>query len=116
MFPSGLEIRLVGGYLSANLGRKVVVAFETTTTFLSLFILPQGQKEGFSHQLHSESETAGEGIALSDAVHLVHAFLEFLQRFLLLIRERAIQFLSVPGDQLQQFFEPLVTTRALLEW
>ena len=68
--------------------------------FLSLFFFTEWQKEGFSHQLHSESEAIGEGIALGDAVHLVHTVLEFLQCFLLLIRKRAVQFLSVSGDQL----------------
>ena len=51
---------------------------------LQIFILSQWQKKGFSHQLHSESESVGEGIALGDTVHFVHTFLEFLQRFLLL--------------------------------
>ena len=67
---------------------------------LLLFVLAQWQKKGFSHQLHSESETVGEGIALSDAVHLVHAILELLKCFFLLIREGAVQFLAIPGDQL----------------
>ena len=68
---------------------------------LLIFVLAQWQKEGFSHQLHSESEAVGEGIALGNAMHLVHAVLELFQRFFLLIRERAVQFLTVPGDQLQ---------------
>ena len=101
VFPSGLEIRLVSGRLSASLERKVVVALETTTTFLCLFILTQGQNKGFSHQLHTESEAVGEGIALGDAVHLVHAFLELLECFLLLICERAIQLFSISGYQFQ---------------
>ena len=58
-------------------------------------------KEGLSHQLHSKSETVGEGIALGDAVHLIHAFLELFKRFLLLVGKRSIQFLSIPGYQLQ---------------
>ena len=67
---------------------------------LLIFILTQGQKEGFCHQLHTEPKSVGKGIALGDAVHLVHAVLELLQCFFLLIRERAVQFLTVPGDQL----------------
>ena len=90
-------------------------ALDTHPIELLIFILSQGQKEGFSHQLHSESEAVREGIALGDAVHLVHAFLELFERFLLLIRERAIQFLTVPGDQLQQLLQPLVATGALLK-
>ena len=80
-----------------------------------LLIFANRKKEGFSHQLRSKSETIGEGIALDDAVHLVHAFLELFECFLLLFRERAVQFFTIPGDQLQQFLEPLVTSRALLE-
>ena len=75
---------------------------------LRILILTQGQKEGFSYQLHSESEAIGEGIALGDAVHLIHAVLELFERFLrplsirgLLSRERTFQFLTVPGNQLQ---------------
>ena len=71
------------------------------TCFLSLFFFTEWQKEGFSHQLHSESESVGEGISLGNAVHLVHAILELFQRFLLLGCDRAIQLLSVPGDQFQ---------------
>ena len=82
---------------------------------LLIFVLAQWQKEGFSHQLHSESEAVGEGIAFGDAVHLVHAFLELLKCFLLLVRERTIQFLTVSGNQLQKFLQPFVTTSALLE-
>ena len=68
---------------------------------LLIFILTQRQKEGFSHQLHSESEAVGEGIALGDAVHLIHAILEFFKCFLLLVRERTIQFFASPGDELK---------------
>ena len=82
---------------------------------LLLFFLAQWQKKGFSHQLYSESEFVGEGIALGDAVHLVHAILELFKCFFLLIRECAVQFLTVPGNQFQQFLEPLVATSALLE-
>ena len=67
---------------------------------LLIFVLAQWQKEGFSHQLHSEPEAVGKGIALGDAVHLVHAVLELFKRFLLLVRERAVKFLSISGDQL----------------
>ena len=56
-----------------------------------LLVLTQGQKEGFGHQLHSESESVGEGISLGDAVHLVHAVLEFFKDFLLLVCERSVQ-------------------------
>ena len=70
---------------------------------LLIFILTQWQKEGFSHQLHSESEAIGECIALGDAVHLVHAILELLKCFRLFVRKRAVQVLTVPGNQLQQF-------------
>ena len=71
---------------------------------LLIFVLAQWQKEGFIHQLYSESEAVGKGIALGDAVHLIHAFLEFLQRFLLFVCKRAVQFLSVPGYEFEQFF------------
>ncbi len=67
---------------------------------LPLLVFANRQKEGLSHQLHSKSETVGEGIALGDAVHLVHAILELFKRFLLLVRERAVKFLSISGDQL----------------
>ena len=67
---------------------------------LLIFVLAQWQKEGFSHQLHSESEAVGEGIALGDAVHLVHAVLELFKRFLLLVRERFTELLAIPGYQL----------------
>ena len=90
-------------------------ALNTHPSYSPIFILTQWQKEGFSHQLHSESEAVGEGIALGDAVHLVHAFLKLFECFLLLVRERAVQFLAIPGYQFQQFLEPLVTSRALLE-
>ena len=66
---------------------------------LQILILTQGQKEGFSYQLHSESEAVGEGISLGDAVHLIHAFLEFLQRFLLLVRKCFAQLISIPRHQ-----------------
>ena len=68
---------------------------------LLLFFLTQWQKKGFSHQLHSESESVGEGIALGDAVHLVHAVLELFECFLLLAPKRSVQFLAIPGYQLQ---------------
>ena len=68
---------------------------------LLIFVLAQWQKEGFSHQLHSESEAVGKGIALGNAVHLIHAFLELFERFFLLIRKRAVQFLAIPSDQFQ---------------
>ena len=71
------------------------------TCFLSLFFVTEWQKEGFSHQLHSESESVGEGIALGDAVHLVHAILELLKCFLLLVRECTVQLFAIPGYQLQ---------------
>ena len=82
---------------------------------LLFFVLTQWQKKGFSHQLYSESESVGEGITLGDAVHLVHAVLEFFKDLLLLICKRSVQLLSVPGNQFQQFLEPLVATSALLE-
>ena len=80
-----------------------------------LFVLTDRQKEGFCHQPHAQAETVGEGIALGYAVHLVHAVLKLLKRFLLLFRERFSQLLSVPGDQLQQFLKPFVISSALLE-
>ena len=70
---------------------------------LLIFVLAQWQKEGFSHQLHSEPEAVGEGIALGDAVHLVHAILELFKCFFLLIRECAVQFLAIPGYEFEQF-------------
>ena len=63
--------------------------------------LTDKQKETFCYQLHSKTEAVGEGIALGNAMHLVHAVLELFERFLLLFRERAVQFLTVPGNQLQ---------------
>ena len=80
-----------------------------------LLVFADWKKEGFSHQLHSESEAIGECIALGDAVHLVHAFLELFKRFLLLVRKRSVQLLAIPGYQFQQFLESFVTARALLE-
>ena len=71
---------------------------------LLIFVLAQWQKEGFSHQLHSEPEAVGKGIALGDAVHLVHAILELLKCFLLLFRKGSVQFLAVPGNEFEQFF------------
>ena len=82
---------------------------------LLLFFLTQWQKKGFSHQLYSESESVGEGITLGDAVHLVHAVLEFFKDLLLLICERSVQFLTVPGNQFQELLQPFVATGALLE-
>ena len=70
---------------------------------LLIFVLAQWQKEGFSHQLHTESEAVGEGIALGDAMHLVHAVFKLFKRFLLLVRERAVKFLSIPGYEFEQF-------------
>ena len=67
---------------------------------LLIFVLAQWQKEGFCHQLHPESEAVGEGIALCDAVHLIHAVLKFFKCFFLLVCERSVQFLTVPGNQL----------------
>ena len=52
-------------------------ALNTHPSYSPIFILTQWQKEGFSHQLHSESEAVGEGVALGNAVHLVHAVLKF---------------------------------------
>ena len=89
--------------------------FDTHPSYSPIFILTQGQKEGFSHQLHTESEAVGEGVALGNAVHLVHAVLKFFKCFFLLFCERTVQFLSVSGDQLQQFLQPFVATGALLE-
>ena len=60
---------------------------------LLLFFLTQWQKKGFSHQLYSESESVGKGIALGDAVHLVHAVLEFFKCFLLLVPNGGVLFL-----------------------
>ena len=82
---------------------------------LLIFVLAQWQKEGFSHQLHSEPEAVGKGIAFGDAVHLVHAILELFQRFLLFVRKRTVQFLTVPGYEFEQFLEPFIATSALLE-
>ena len=82
---------------------------------LLIFVLAQWQKEGFSHQLHSEPEAVGKGIAFGDAVHLVHAVLKLFKRFLLLFRKGSVQILAVPGDQLQQFFQASIATSALLE-
>ena len=48
-------------------------------------------------------------------MHLIHTVLKLLQRFLLLVRKRAVQFFSIPGDQLQQFLQPFIATSALLE-
>ena len=79
------------------------------------FVLTQWQKKGFSHQLHAQAESVGESIALGDAVHLVHAVLEFSEDLLLLICERSVQFLSVPGDQLQELLQPFIATSTLLE-
>ena len=70
---------------------------------LLIFVLAQWQKEGFSHQLHSEPEAVGKGIAFGDAVHLVHAVLKLFKRFFLLIRECAVQFLAIPGYEFEQF-------------
>jgi len=50
--------------------------------------------------MHTESEAAREGVALGNAVHLVHTVLKLLQGFLLLVRECAVQFLTIPGDRL----------------
>ena len=82
---------------------------------LLLFVLTQWQKKGFSHQLHTELEGVGEGIMLGDAVHLVHAILELLQRFLLLFCESLTELLSIPGNQLQEFLQPFIAASALLE-
>ena len=89
--------------------------FDTHPSYSPIFILTQGQKEGFCHQLHTESEAVGKGVALGDAMHLVHAILEFFKRFLLLLCKCAVQFLTVPGNQLQELLQPFVTTSALLE-
>jgi len=48
-------------------------------------------------------------------VHLVHAVLKLFKRFLLLVCQRFTEFLSVPGNQFQQFLQPFVSTGALLE-
>ena len=48
-------------------------------------------------------------------MHLVHAILELFQRFLLFVRKRAVQFLTVPGYEFEQFLEPFIATSALLE-
>ena len=82
---------------------------------LLIFVLAQWQKEGFSHQLHSEPEAVGKGIAFDDAVHLVHTVLELFKRFLLLVCKRFSQLLAVPGDQLQQLLQTLISTGALLK-
>ena len=66
---------------------------------LLIFVLAQWQKEGFSHQLHSESEAVGEGVALGDAVHLIHAVLELFKRFLLLVREGSTKLVAIPRHQ-----------------
>ena len=68
---------------------------------LQILILSQWQKECFSHQPHSQAESAGEGIEIGDAVHLVHVFLELLKCFLLLVRECTVQLFAIPGYQLQ---------------
>ena len=70
---------------------------------LLIFVLAQWQKECFRHQPHFQAETVGECIALGDTVHLVHAILKLFKRFFLLVREHDVQFLTVPGNQLQQF-------------
>ena len=79
-------------------------ALDTHPSYSPIFILTQWQKEGFSHQLHSESEAVGEGVALGNAVHLVHAVLKFFKCFFLLVCERSVQFLTVPGYEFEQFF------------
>ena len=90
-------------------------ALDVHPSYSPILILPQCQKEGFSHQLHSESKAMGEGIALGDAVHLVHAVLELFECFFLLFRKCSVQFLSVPGNQLQEFLQPFVATSTLLK-
>ena len=90
-------------------------ALDTHPSYSPIFILTQGQQEGFSHQLHSESEAVGEGVALGNAVHLVHAVLKFFKDLLLLICECSVQILAIPGNQLQEFLQPFVATSALLE-
>ena len=67
---------------------------------LLLLVLIQVQKKGFGRQQYSKSESVREGIALGDAVHLVHTVLKFLQRYFLLFCKRSVRFLTVPGDQL----------------
>ena len=74
-------------------------ALNTHPSYSPILILTQWQKEGFSHQLHSESEAVGEGIALGNAVHLVHAVLKLFERFLLLFRERFPQLITIPRHQ-----------------
>ena len=66
-----------------------------------LLVFANRQKEGLSHQLHSESESVGEGISLGDAMHFVHAFLELFECFLLLVRECFSQLIAIPGYQLK---------------
>ena len=66
-----------------------------------LLVFANRQKEGFSHQLHSESEAVGKGIPLGDAVHLVHAVLKLFECFLLLVRECFPQLIAILGYQLQ---------------
>ena len=90
-------------------------ALNTHPSYSPIFILTQWQKEGFSHQLHSESEAVGEGVALGNAVHLVHAVLKFFKDLLLLICECSVQILAIPDNQLQEFLQPFVATSALLE-
>ena len=89
--------------------------FDTHPSFSPIFILTQGQKEGFSHQLHTESEAVGEGVALGNAVHLVHAVIELFECFFLLFRKCSVQVLSISGNQLQEFLQPFVAASALLE-
>ena len=67
---------------------------------LPLLVFANWQKEGFSHELHAESESIGEGIALGDAVHLVHALLKLFECVFLLIRECTVQLFAIPGNQL----------------
>ena len=61
-------------------------ALNAHPSYSPILILTQWQKEGFCHQLHSESEAVGEGVALGNAVHLVHAVLKFFKCFLLFVR------------------------------
>ena len=56
-------------------------------------------------------EICMRGVALGDSVHLIYTFLEIF----LLVRERTVQFLTIPGNLLQQFLQPLVVTSALFE-
>ena len=72
-----------------------------------LLVFANRQKEGFSHQLRSKSETVVEGIALGDAVHLVHTILKLFECLLrplsirgILSRERTVQLFAIPGYQL----------------